>query len=108
MVPDVAKVSRCRVTTLDRYVAERSLKVGLVKVDVEGFERDFLAGAVETLKSQRPALLVSIYHNADDFMGIKPAIEAMGLGYKMRICRPAIKSVSAETLLVCEPSGGAA
>ena len=103
MVPSPDAVETCRMIALDEYVARNSLDVGLIKIDVEGAERGVLKGAFETIRKHRPTLLVSIYHNADDFMKIKPMIESLGLGYEMKVYRPTIKSVVAETLLVCEP-----
>jgi FkbM family methyltransferase len=46
------------VVTLDDLVAEVGLRdVGLVKIDVEGYEADVLAGAETLLRRDRPALL---------------------------------------------------
>ncbi|HBC93028.1 MAG TPA: hypothetical protein DCZ10_09055, partial [Pelotomaculum sp.] len=56
--------------TLDEYVAKHQLDVGLIKVDIEGTEREFLKGAKQTIMSKRPILLISIYHTADDFLDI--------------------------------------
>lgn len=90
------------VVTLDDYVREHRLNVGLIKIDVEGAEQSLLRGAVETLRTMRPALLVSIYHNASDFLDIKPMLEDMGLGYRFRIRHPAIGTVMTETMLIAE------
>ncbi|MDR2055501.1 MAG: FkbM family methyltransferase [Desulfovibrio sp.] len=68
--------------TLDNYVRGHSLRVGLIKTDLEGYEWKFLQGALETIKTQRPILLLSIYHCYDDFYKIKPFIESLNLGYK--------------------------
>jgi len=46
--------ARVQVTTLDHYVREQALsRVDLVKVDVEGWELNLLAGAQSTLKNQQ-------------------------------------------------------
>jgi FkbM family methyltransferase len=45
------------VCTLDKFGLER---VALVKVDVEGHEADVLEGAVETLRRNRPVVIVEI------------------------------------------------
>ena len=50
------------VITLDDYVRENNLEVGLIKVDIEGGEQLLLKGAVETIRTQHPILLISIYH----------------------------------------------
>jgi FkbM family methyltransferase len=48
-----------RVVSIDEYVEEKKLKdVSFIKIDVEGFERQVLQGAVATLKAMRPAMLI--------------------------------------------------
>lgn len=86
---------------LDDFVQEHGLQVGLIKADIEGAESSMLRGAVETLKAQRPTLLISIYHTADDFFGIKPWIESLNLGYTFKICH-SIGTVMTETILIAE------
>lgn len=88
--------------TLDSYVEGSDINVGLIKVDIEGAEQDFLKGARKTIETFKPVLLLSIYHNADDFFNIKPMIENWNLGYKFRIHKPADYSVSREVLLIAE------
>ena len=90
------------ITTLDDFVKENDLRVGLLKVDVEGAEQMLLRGAMETIRSMKPALLFSIYHNEDDFFHIKPILEEMNLGYRFKIRHPAIGTVLTETMLIAE------
>lgn len=89
---------------MDKYVAQNNIQVGLIKVDIEGFEQNFLKGAEQTIKSQRPILLISIYHNYDDFYKIKPMIEGWNLGYDFSLFQGVQNSgpIAVETLLVCE------
>ena len=93
---------KVKVITLDSYVKENNIEVGFIKVDIEGFEQEFLKGAIETIKTQKPAMLLSIYHNANDFFEIKPLIESWNLGYTFKICKPVDWSLSEETALYCE------
>lgn len=75
MLPDIAEVARERygetvvtaevpARTLDDIIAERDLaRIDLIKIDVEGFERDVLLGARTTLARYRPRLIVE-WHSA--------------------------------------------
>lgn len=89
---------------MDKYIEKNNIKVGLIKVDIEGFEQNFLKGAKKTIKSQRPILFISIYHNYDDFYNIKPMIESWNLGCKFSLFQGVQNSgkIEVETLLVCE------
>ncbi len=91
------------VITLDDYVEEHKIEnIGLIKVDIEGAEPDFLVGAKKTICEQRPILLISIYHNPHDFFELKPLIESWNLGYRFKIHKPTIYNVIDETLLIAE------
>jgi FkbM family methyltransferase len=75
LLPEIADVARevlgetvekveipCR--TLDDIVAERNLsRIDLIKIDVEGFEREVLLGGRATLMRYRPKLIIE-WHNA--------------------------------------------
>ena len=61
-----------------------------------------MRGARRTIEKYKPVLLMSIYHNADDFFNIKPMIESWNLGYKFRIHKLIDYSVSREVLLIAE------
>mgnify|MGYP002997163158 CR=1 FL=1 len=90
------------VVTLDDYVRENNIEVGLIKVDFEGGEQLLLRGAVETIRTQHPILLISIYHSANDFFEIKPMIEKMCDKYTFRIVKPANPAIALETILLAE------
>ena len=59
-------------------------------------------GALETIRTQKPTLILSIYHNASDFFDIKPLIENLDLGYKFKVHKPFDYTIVAETVLICE------
>ena len=90
------------VMTLDEYVLKNNLEVGLIKVDVEGAEQAFLRGARETIFAQKPVLIISIYHNPEDFYYIKPEIDSWNLGYSYKIHKPICHSVVVEAVLIAE------
>lgn len=82
--PKQAQVAK--MISIDGLVSEQRIKnVSLIKLDVEGAEYDSILGAQQTIKEQRPILIISIYHTAKDFFEIKPLIESWGLGYKFMI-----------------------
>ena len=88
--------------TLDNYVAQNNIQVGLIKIDVEGFEQSVIRGAMNTIKTQRPDLLISIYHNSQDFKYIKPIIDNLNLGYKFKIIKPKDLNIVLETVLIAQ------
>jgi FkbM family methyltransferase len=88
--------------TLDNVVEKYELDVGLIKVDIEGTEQDFLKGAINSIKKYKPILLISIYHTINDFFEIKPLIESWNLGYRFKISKPVDGNIVTETLLIAE------
>lgn len=97
-------VQACQMITLDKYVSEHpEMNIGLIKVDIEGKEQNFLTGAIETIKKFRPMLILSIYHNWADFLQIKKQIETLNLGYKFIISKPTSGAIILETELLAYP-----
>jgi FkbM family methyltransferase len=88
------------VTTIDDFVNERKLEVGLIKMDIEGFESKAIRSAVKTIKENKPILSISIYHSREDFFEIKPFIESFGANYKFKIIKLDPYSLVSETVLV--------
>ncbi len=50
------------VETLDGYVESTGVVPNVIKIDVEGFEPQVLAGGEETLRRHRPTLVVEVLH----------------------------------------------
>lgn len=72
------------VITIDEFVEKNKIFVGLIKMDIEGFEYNAIKGAEKTIKEHKPLLLISIYHCGKDFFEIKPLLEKWG-GYRFMI-----------------------
>lgn len=89
--------------TIDQFVEENNLNVGFIKVDVEGAEQKLIKGATNTIKYQKPILLLSMYHNPNDFFEIKPLIEELNLGYQFKISKERPWTFLADTVLECRP-----
>lgn len=92
--------------SVDDFVVRNNITVSLIKIDVEGAEMDVLYGAVETIRQQKPVLLISIYHSASDFYGIKPFLEKLCPGYAFKIRKPADSSILNDMTLIATFSEG--
>jgi FkbM family methyltransferase len=71
------------ITTIDAECKDRS--IGLIKMDIEGFEYFAVKGGIETIKRDKPVLLISIYHTGKDFFEIPPMIKRAVPEYKLDI-----------------------
>lgn len=61
------RVIQIPVTTIDALVGKLGLsRIDFIKMDIEGAEREALKGAAQTLKKQRPRLMLDSYHRPDD------------------------------------------
>ncbi|MFX1443314.1 MAG: FkbM family methyltransferase [Promethearchaeota archaeon] len=74
-----------KIITIDEFVKENNLNVGLIKMDIEGFELYALKGAEKTIQKFRPILLISIYHNGKQFFETKNFIQNICSKYKIII-----------------------
>lgn len=88
------------IITLDSYVEEHQVQVGLLKLDVEGFEEDILHVALHTITTQKPLLVIAIYHHPEQFYGLKGYLESLNLGYKFKLRRSCFSSPLGELVLV--------
>ncbi|MCF7954708.1 MAG: FkbM family methyltransferase [Phycisphaerae bacterium] len=84
-IPEVG--DEVEISTIDAEVSAGNYQVGLIKLDIEGFEKKAIEGALETIKRDKPVLIISLYHNPVDFFEIKPLLESLDLGYKFMVRR---------------------
>ena len=73
----------CTITTIDSFAKDK--KIGCIKFDLEGMETKALKGSLETIKRDKPLLLICLYHTPTDFFEIKPMLENLNLGYKFMV-----------------------
>jgi FkbM family methyltransferase len=72
------------VTTLDKFANDENIKkIDFIKADIEGAERDMLAGARNVLKEFAPKLAVCTYHLPDDHIILKEIILDANPNYKI-------------------------
>ena len=62
----------------------RDIRVGFIKMDVEGAEDLALNGARSVISRDKPTLAVSIYHNRDDIISIPNIITSINPDYVFR------------------------
>ena len=91
------------IVTIDEVVAQNNLQVGLIKADVEGFEPEVVRGALETIKSQKPLLILAIYHRATEYYELKPYLESLNLGYTFKLRRSCFSNPLGELVLIGTP-----
>ncbi len=97
----------CRVVPLDTYVQQNMLSApSLIKVDIEGAEIDFLAGADQLISRYRPTMIIE-FHSSRLF---KKGFEILNArGYKLaRSSGPVVEANLAEvkpfpTNILCIP-----
>lgn len=90
------------ITTLDEEC--RGMNVGVIKMDIEGFEYNAVKGALETIRRDRPVLLISIYHTGKDFFEILPMLRSLDLSYRFRFIDLSPASPLSEKMLVAYPA----
>lgn len=72
------------VKTIDSLTSEIEGRIGLIKLDIEGFEQEAIRGAKQTIRRDRPLLIISAYHNGKDFFDIPPLLRVLVPDYVLR------------------------
>ncbi|WP_217270531.1 FkbM family methyltransferase [Janthinobacterium psychrotolerans] len=75
-----AGASSIEVTTLDAALTQ---PVSFIKMDLEGWEMQALAGAQRHIREDHPKLAISVYHNASDFHRIPDYIATLRQDYDL-------------------------
>lgn len=57
--------------------------VSLIKLDIEGAEREALCGAVKTIKKFVPILAICVYHLQDDLINIYQLLKSLNMDYQI-------------------------
>lgn len=94
-VKEIAEIS-----TIDSLYNDAGTKIGLIKLDTEGFETQIIDGALDVIKRDKPVLAVAIYHTPKDFFELKSKIEELDLGYKFMIRRSEMILPQADLVLI--------
>lgn len=63
------------VNTLDNELNNTNCEIGFLKVDIEGEGVNFIKGAKNVIKLNRPVISIAIYHNYDEFFETRYFLE---------------------------------
>jgi FkbM family methyltransferase len=84
------KKEEIEVDTIDNIVKEEKIKrVDFIKMDIEGYERYALKGAIETIKKHKPIIVVSAYHLADDKKVLPEIVKSAYANYEVKLLKEA-------------------
>lgn len=97
---EAGDVNDIRVLSIDDFVRDNDLNVGLIKLDIEGNELAAIHGAVETIKKHRPVLSIAVYHDPQDLFEIKPFLESLDLGYRFMVRKLVYHDLVTEVVLL--------
>lgn len=74
-----------RMVTVDTALAECGVRASYIKYDVEGFERDALAGSSEAILRDHAALAVSVYHRPNDLWDLLLMLDEIEPSYAFHL-----------------------
>jgi len=93
----------CNVISVDEFVEfQRLNKVDFIKLDVEGVELNALKGAMKTIKTFRPKLAISLYHQLHDLYIIPLFLKEICIDYNFYLGHH--HSALHETILYAKPN----
>lgn len=73
------------VTTVDAFASQNGVSPSYIKADIEGFEVEFLNGAVETILQNRPKIAITTYHVGSHAQEISDLLRRIHPSYKIRV-----------------------
>lgn len=71
-----------KVISIDDYCRENNISPTVIKMDIEGAEREALLGAKDTIVKMKPKLAISVYHKYDDVWKVQKIIKEMRPDYQ--------------------------
>jgi len=91
---------KIKIISIDKFVSDKEVDVGLIKMDLEGYELVALNGAIDTIKKFKPILLISIYHNPEQFINVIKFVQELKIDYKISIKHLGGAAPISETYLI--------
>ena len=59
------------------------IKPDYIKVDIEGYEHEFIEGARKTIQKYKPKIAICVYHQESDFYSIPKKIFELNQNYQI-------------------------
>jgi FkbM family methyltransferase len=86
----VTRGPQARLTAIDTLVSELKLpRVDFIKMDIEGAEKQAIAGARETIRRYKPRMALCTYHLPDDPVAIPQMVHELVPSYRSEcLCEP--------------------
>ena len=72
-----------KMTTIDDYFRRRNRPIGVIKLDIEGAEREALTGARKVIREDTPRLIVCAYQLFDDLWVLPTLIKQLAPDYEI-------------------------
>lgn len=76
---------KAQVTSLDSFFTEISDKPTLIKLDIEGAEKEALLGAENIIRCVKPKLAICAYHKPEDIYELAKLLEEYDVDYKFAL-----------------------
>lgn len=89
------------IVTIDSFCASLDKKVWCIKRDIEGVEIDSLMWTKETIMKDKPILIISMYHNGEQFFKMKSLIESRNVWYSFRVRKIDPFAYRQDVMLIC-------
>lgn len=88
-----------QITTVDGNY-KNSDPIGLIKLDIEGFESAAIEGAKEIIKRDKPIVVAAMYHTPKDFFELKNKLKMINPDYKFMVRRSEMIIPMADLVLI--------
>lgn len=99
---DTENTTTVEISTLDLECKDR--KIGLIKMDVEGFEYNVVTGGLNTIAQNKPIMLISVYHSPKDFFEIPPLLKTTCPDYTFKFVDLAPLNSLIEKIIIAYPT----
>lgn len=94
VTPGNILIQNIKMKTIDKFVQEYKLeKVDFIKIDTEGYEKQIIKGATETIRKFSPVVACSAYHCSNDKIEIPKLVQSINPNYQYELLNRAEKDL---------------